>query len=132
MSYAFMRRFAFIPIDTPTKINSELIGKFIDNWGYEKDEKICTDLSEIWKIINSKRKIGPAIIEDLYNYSTIGTASDYSSGIIMYVLPQFEGLIEDTQIEFIKQILELDFVNNRDELKSFASEYFGIDRRKFN
>jgi MoxR-like ATPase len=132
MSYAFMRRFAFIPIDVPTKINSELIEKFIDKWGYEKDENICADLSEIWKIINSKRKIGPAIIEDLYNYSKTGTESDYSSGIIMYVLPQFEGLVEDTQIEFIKQILELDSVNNKEELKNFASEFFGIDRRKFN
>jgi hypothetical protein len=50
----------------------------------------------------------------------------------MYVLPQFEGLLEETQIELIKQILELDFVNNREELKNFASEFFGIDRRKFN
>jgi MoxR-like ATPase len=131
MSYAFMRRFAFVPIDVPTKIDSKLIEKYIDIWGYEKDEVICANLSRIWEIINSKRKIGPAIIEDLYNYSIAGASPDYTDSIIMYVLPQFEGLLEETQIEFIKQILELDFVDNREELKNFASEYFGIDRRKF-
>jgi 5-methylcytosine-specific restriction endonuclease McrBC GTP-binding regulatory subunit McrB len=132
MSYAFMRRFAFIPIDVPLKINSELIKAYIDNWGYEIDENICANLSRIWEIINSNRKVGPAIIEDLYKYSESGNPTDYSGGLIMYVLPQFEGLLEETQIEFIKKILELDFINNREELKNFASEFFGIDRRKFD
>jgi hypothetical protein len=105
--------------------------KYIDLWGCEKDETICANLSKIWGIINSKRKIGPAIIEDLYNYSMSGNTPDYIGGIIMYVLPQFEGLLEDTQIEFIKKILDLEFITNREELINFTSEYFGIDIGKF-
>jgi energy-coupling factor transporter ATP-binding protein EcfA2 len=132
MSYAFMRRFAFVPIDVPTKINSELIKTYIDKWGYEIDEIICDNLSRIWEIINKKRKVGPAIIEDLYKYSKSGNPPDYGGGLIMYVLPQFEGLPEDTQIEFIKKILELNFVNNKEELKNFAIEYLGLDKRRFD
>ena len=58
MSYAFMRRFAFVPVDAPSKISSELIMKYIDIWRYEKDESICTNLSKIWEIISKRRKIG--------------------------------------------------------------------------
>jgi hypothetical protein len=56
----------------------------------------------------------------------------------MYVLPQFEGLLEETQVEFIKEVLDLEFVknseeflNNSKELINFTSEYFGIDKGKF-
>jgi hypothetical protein len=50
----------------------------------------------------------------------------------MYVLPQFEGLLEEYQIDFIRQIDSLDFISNTQELKNFSSEFFGVDVRKFD
>ena len=49
----------------------------------------------------------------------------------MYILPQFEGLIEDEQSNFIREIISLDFLNNKEELVDFASDFFGIDKAKF-
>lgn len=132
MSYAFMRRFAFVPIDVPKDINSDLIKKYLAIWGEEIDESICDELSKLWKIINNKRKIGPAIIEDLYKYIKGVSPHDYVSGIIMYVLPQFEGLLEETQIEIIKKVASLHFITAPDVLIRFTSDFFGLDEKKFD
>ena len=132
MSYAFMRRFSFIPIDVPDNINLNLLKTYVEMWNPETNEEICSNLSEIWKVVNRKRKIGPAIIEDIYKYVMETNPFDYVSPIIMYILPQFEGLLEENQIDFIKKITSLDFIPNTQELKHFASEFFGIDVRKFD
>ena len=62
MSYAFMRRFAFIPVDIPDEINDKLVGKYIDKWELEKDKSIISNILELWNLINKYRKIGPAIL----------------------------------------------------------------------
>jgi MoxR-like ATPase/ribosomal protein S24E len=131
MSYAFMRRFAFISIDVPTNIDADVIKKYVKKWELEAIDEICSDLSELWAIINKKRKIGPAIIEDIYKYVKDTTPPDYMNALIMYVLPQFEGLLEENQVDFIKKIAPFDFIKI-DELKHFASEFFGIDIKKFD
>ncbi|RPF55261.1 AAA family ATPase [Aquisalibacillus elongatus] len=59
MSYAFMRRFAFIPVGIPKDINSELIQKYLDVWEMSTYPHVEA-LAAIWKIINKYRKIGPA------------------------------------------------------------------------
>jgi 5-methylcytosine-specific restriction enzyme B len=42
MSYAFMRRFAFIPVDVPTNINFDLFKHYIEIWNYAIVEEICS------------------------------------------------------------------------------------------
>ncbi|MFX0196313.1 MAG: AAA family ATPase [Candidatus Hodarchaeota archaeon] len=132
MSYAFMRRFAFVPVDVPSQISSDLVKKYLDIWGLEVNEKICSELSDIWSKVNERRKIGPAIIEDMYRHVRSAEPYDYASAIIMYVFPQFEGLVEDEQIQLISDITLMDFMNNKDELKRFASDFFDLDIDKFN
>lgn len=132
MSYAFMRRFAFIPIDVPTNIDAGVIKKYVNIWNFTVDDDICSNLSELWTIINKKRKIGPAIIEDIYKYVKDTNPPDFMNALIMYVLPQFEGLLEENQVDFIKEIASLDFMDKIDRLKLFASEFFGIDIKKFD
>jgi len=123
MSYAFMRRFAFIPVDIPKEINADLINNYLEKWGIEGNKEITDRLSEIWKIINKHRKIGPAIIEDIYRY--VETLDDFTSALIMYVFPQFEGLDEDKLVKFVKEISEK--INDDKRLISFVSDYFEID-----
>ena len=132
MSYAFMRRFAFVPVDVPKLVTPDLLKEYVNIWGFEIIDEICSNISEIWKTINKRRKVGPAIIKDIYAYIINTEPYDYVSSIIMYVLPQFEGLMEDDQVEFIKEIKSLGIIGNTEELRNFSSEFFGVDIRKFD
>jgi hypothetical protein len=134
MSYAFMRRFAFIHVPIPSKITPNLIKKYFNCWG-EKDLKNQLDLealTNLWEIINkSGHKIGPAIIEDICKHLKTNE-KDYVSAIIMYVLPQFEGLPGEEIKKFIKEIkgsLEISEQDSK-ELDEFAFEFFDIQKEK--
>jgi len=127
MSYAFMRRFAFIPVNVPNEINEKLIQNYLDIWGSktERDSELVNELTNLWKTINKFRKIGPAIIKDIYEY--LSKERDLISAVIMFVLPQFEGLAEEEILKFVK---ELD-IERKDGLKDFCVDFFGIKREKF-
>lgn len=131
MSYAFMRRFAFIPINNPSVIDKDLVKEYVSNcWNLESDETICLNLAELWGKINTSRSIGPAIIEDMYRY--IQDTNDYVSATIMYVFPQFEGLSDEIIINFYKDVEKFPFMaEKQEELKQFASEFFDIHVKKF-
>lgn len=131
MSYAFMRRLAFIPVEVPYLIDTDLIGKYVEKWGLEQNDEICANVAELWNVVNRHRKIGPAIVEDIYKYAHDTAPIDYSSAVVMYVLPQFEGLMEQQAVSFIKQTAALNFITNKDELISFAADFFSIEEGKF-
>ncbi|MFW6015623.1 MAG: AAA family ATPase [bacterium] len=126
MSYAFMRRFAFIPVSIPSKIDKQLVEEYLRCWNIKNHEYIV-DVSELWNSINKVRKIGPAIVEDIYRY-LLDNEGDYSSVIISYVLPQFEGVRKDTINSFIVDLKTLDCMNNRDvkRVENFADDYFRL------
>ncbi len=128
MSYAFMRRFAFVPVDVPNEIDEDLIREYLDIWHLEREEnaELVDKVTKLWKTINNSRKIGPAIIKDIYEYLT--EEDDLTSAVIMYVLPQFEGLPEDKICTFVD---ELDIIEAKDELIDFCVDFFGIAREKF-
>lgn len=128
MSYAFMRRFAFIPIDVPSKISDDLITKYLKKWELKLDQNV-SKIAEFWEIINEYRKIGPAIVHDMYKYLQSGGEID--SCIIQYVLPQFEGIEEEQQVDFIKKISEQIEAIGKKRLISFAADFFDIDKKKF-
>ena len=131
MSYAFMRRFAFIQIGIPTKIEPETIKRYAKIWELDAKDKIHSNLSELWNKINGHRKIGPAIIEDICKHIINDKEYNYTNPIAMYVFPQFEGLPEEEQITFIKDMISLKFIKEKDYLKQSASEFFGINIGKF-
>ncbi len=122
-----MRRLAFIPVDIPKEINAGLINSYLEKWEIEGNVEITDRISKIWAMINKYRKIGPAIIEDVYRYVE-ATENDFTSALIMYVLPQFEGLDEDELVKFVKEISEE--INDNKRLISFVSDYFEIREDK--
>ncbi|MFC1682734.1 MrcB family domain-containing protein [Candidatus Zixiibacteriota bacterium] len=128
MSYAFMRRFAFIPVSIPTSIDRKLILRYLAKWGLAENDFIDKIVS-FWKLINKYRKIGPAIVKDIYQH--IEGEDDFAAAFIMYVLPQFEGLDEEKQIEFVKSLCAELSDQGALEIKAFAAEYFDIDPRRF-
>ncbi|AIS51871.1 ATPase [Thermoanaerobacter kivui] len=133
MSYAFMRRFAFIPVGVPQNIDKDLIERYLNIWGIEdrviNNVDLKEGLAEVWSIINKYRKIGPAIIKDIAKY--VSEEGDYTSAIILYVLPQFEGLMVNEIKKFAEELYGCsikDFINieQRKRLDSFIEDFFGV------
>ena len=131
MSYAFMRRFAFIPVTIPKNIDGELVEKYLRIWGIEdrsiNNISLKEGLAKVWEITNRYRKIGPGIIEDVARYVSI--EGDYTSAVILYTLPQFEGLLENEIKNFVEELCQSevdDFAKQKEKLKDFVSDFFGI------
>lgn len=123
MSYAFMRRFAFIPVTIPAGISEDLIRNYLNEWNIG-DEGIAGPLSQIWSITNRYRKIGPAIVRDMAEYILAG--GDFTSTVLLYVFPQFEGVMEETIDQFIEEISELPVIH-AGQLQQYAGEFLKHD-----
>jgi MoxR-like ATPase/uncharacterized protein YktB (UPF0637 family) len=124
MSYAFMRRFAFIYVAVPS---SDFIDQnwtqYLDKWKIDPSglESCFQDAKEIWKAMNkngSKRPFGPAIIMDLLQFivgckQSLGNAKIsnekqkemLTDAVASFILPQFEGL-EETDLRVFNQELK--------------------------
>ncbi len=122
MKYAFMRRFAFIPVTIPTSITPNLVQQYLDAWDMDTYPHVDT-LTIIWKLINNYRKIGPAIVADIAKHTQFN--DDFTSAIILYVLPQFEGLPIYQIKEFITNLDEqTDVIIEKDYLNDFVNDFF--------
>lgn len=131
MSYAFMRRWAFVHVPVPDDINGALVEQYVRLWdSVEIDEDRCAVVAGIWKTINQSREIGPAIVEDLYRYLESTADDDYASPIALYVVPQLEGLREDELVRFVRRMSNETPVA-RDKLTEFVAEFFGMTQSKF-
>lgn len=90
VSYALMRRFAFIPVPIPQTITPALMEQYLHVWGLTHHNVEL--LASLWQTIQDVRKIGPAIIEDVVRYVTLSEQDDMTSALILYVVPQLEGI----------------------------------------
>jgi len=132
MSYAFMRRFAFIDVSVPSiEIDKDLIDKYIDCWnGLDPDnigEKLKEKIAEIWSSLNeSGRAIGPAIVEDMLRFLVQDNSLDLVDALILFVLPQLEGLVENEQKHIIEELWGNEDVD-KNKLKEITEERFEID-----
>ncbi|WP_254837867.1 AAA family ATPase [Natronomonas marina] len=157
MSYAFMRRFAFIHVGAPDagEISTDLIKEYVSEWSqlsvsekgsgdaeneYGEEQGLVIhedgldDIASFWETLQPHRTIGPAIIRNL----SLALArqgpdtADLTGPLKMYVLPQLEDLPENTQIDAINALLNNDEIPlARERFRRFASDYFGIDRERF-
>lgn len=137
LSYAFMRRFAFIPVSVPdtSTIDGSLIQEYASEWFGPNsiDDVTADDVAELWKRINAVRSIGPAIVRDIVGDIREDSDPTFTDPLIMYVMPQLEGLSKADQREFVANIQE--FANTASEqasvdikaLEAFVSEYFDVD-----
>lgn len=121
MSYAFMRRFAFIPINVPKEINEDLIKKYMMAWGYE-NYPYRDELKNLWNLTNKYRMVGPAIIEDVLKFTN--ETKDFTSAIIMFILPQFEGVNTQKINDFINEANDTIADMDKVRLNSFVYDFF--------
>jgi len=132
MSYAFMRRFAFIHIDVP-EISENIIEKIctFSNWdvNFNKLKDKFENLENLWRIINIYRKIGPAIIYDILQYleKHPDPNTGLTSSIIHFILPQFEGLDKLLLKECIQTIEKTVKEIDGNLLNKVVLDMFGIN-----
>lgn len=132
MSYALMRRFAFISISIPKQIDNEMLEKYLEIWEITNIEigelHLSEWLAEIWRIINKYRKIGPALLKDIANY--VEVEDDLLTAITIFVLPQFEGIDDNKVSKFAEELKLLPFSKNDsmiEVINDFFEEFLGID-----
>ena len=131
MSYAFMRRFAFIPVPIPRKIDVNTVKKLCVLWNIDGFDAY-DNIAKLWLLINNYKKIGPAIVEDIVKFVALG--GDYISSVVLYVLPQLEGLYDDKINKFFLELKGLEFIygnnnereNNVARLKSSIEDFSDI------
>ena len=124
LSYAFMRRFAFVELDIP---NEEDFNNLIDMWNDELLVSLPSELiDDIKQLLGIRyyRKLGPAIFYDMINYMVNRLkldSTDYllEECILLYILPQFEGLSRN-KLADIKNLL----VNNNLVREEIVTEKF--------
>ncbi|MEZ7171778.1 AAA family ATPase [Sporosarcina sp. OR05] len=122
MSYAFMRRFAFIPVGIPKEITTSLMEDYLKSWNMTEYPNVEI-LKEIWTLINNYRKIGPAIVQDIAKHTLEN--EDFTSSIILYVLPQFEGLPIQRIREFAQKLSSQTQASIEiEQLDDFITDFF--------
>jgi len=152
MSYAFMRRFAFISVPVPTEdqldpdSDSSILPEYTDRWEMEfpdteavenvsgdVEAAIHNDLEELWYGVQRIRPIGPGIIEDVLEHVLTQISQSgqltYEHAFVAHILPQLDGQSKGDLSGLARQLNEKlpdDRFDDR-EAKRFAREYLGID-----
>lgn len=131
MSYAFMRRFAFIDVGVPTdQIGEGLIRDYMAKWDGLSELEVSEHLEELanmWKVLNQgKRSIGPAIIKDMLLFLKESNEEDgLINALKLYVLPQLEGMVKQNQKELLGELANK--IGHKEELARVAKQRFEID-----
>jgi MoxR-like ATPase len=138
MSYAFMRRFAFIRVGAPSIPDDDgemedLMHEYAAVWDIPVDERDRAELQAIgrvWRAMNTAiedRAIGPAIVKDIVAYvgesQTVSLEDRLTRAVISYIFPQLEGVPKREQI--VREIAAVDAVDN-DALSNAAREMLQV------
>jgi MoxR-like ATPase len=115
MSYAFLRRFAFIHIPLPTARGLEAIGASVLRDRVKLDAARTRSLLSLWESIVAVRPLGPALLIDMARYLHSRRADDdgrWSAGVAeavaQFVVPQLEGLTPEQLLRFRTAVSEQD------------------------
>nr|WP_303648658.1 AAA family ATPase [Haloarchaeobius litoreus] len=156
LSYAFMRRFAFIHVgvpnleDTDSELRTQLLAppddddeNYASAWVEQSPalesplSEWSEELTEIWYRVNEERAIGPAIVHDMVRYiaNYDGRAQPeeaLTSAIVTHVYPQLEGLRQEKQRKIIEGICSSDVPVDADRLWYQAADFLGLPDTRDN
>ena len=135
MSYAFMRRFAFVHVSAPDlpqdpEERQALVKQYADVWGLDPTNDVINGLGEVWAATNGgpgDRKIGPAILEDMMRHITsmehASVRTTITQAVANYVFPQLEGVPDRSRT--VNRIARSDHVD-RNLLWRLAGDVLGV------
>ncbi|WP_254864146.1 AAA family ATPase [Halovivax gelatinilyticus] len=107
MSYAFMRRFAFVRVPAPELEEptsqedpaADLVHEYARAWELDVGPTRAAAVGRVWRQTNSaveERAIGPAIIEDVLQYVSQHPDDEIerhlTQAVVSYIFPQLEGV----------------------------------------
>ena len=134
LSYAFMRRFAFVHVPAPqidTDAHAaELVEHYAEVWEMDVPPEVTRSIGAIWNVTNSTigdRKIGPAIVRDMLSHidsSAADTPVAVTQAIANFVFPQLEGVRINERI--VAELVALEVID-RDRLTSLSLDVLGVD-----
>jgi MoxR-like ATPase len=124
MSYAFMRRFAFVRVPAPELPEDpadddqleQLIYDYANAWDLDLNRNEAMAIGRVWRETNhavEERSIGPAIIEDILRYVNQHSEDELeyhlTQAVISYIFPQLEGVPKRrTIVREIAAVREID------------------------
>jgi len=134
MSYAFMRRFAFIYVDAPGIPGDEnegrrLVEGYASEWGIDAEEDLLEGVGQVWHLLNvqvDERPIGPAIVRDLLAHvasSDKPRSTAMTDALTSYVYPQLEGVRRREQV--VEALARLEHVDG-DRLRDVARDVLQV------
>ncbi|WP_436931011.1 AAA family ATPase [Halosimplex halobium] len=127
MSYAFMRRFAFVRISAPDIPQSDgeiedLMHQYADAWGLnveDRDRERLIGIGRIWRKMNhaiDDRAIGPALVKDMLEYTreneTLPLEDRLTEAVVSFIFPQLEGVPKREQI--VEQIASVEQIDEHE------------------
>jgi len=139
MSYAFMRRFAFIRVGAPSipeddNEMGDLMHDYAAAWSIpveERDQPELLAIGRVWRAMNTAvedRAIGPAIVKDIVEYVAENKGIDLEDrltrAVISYIFPQLEGVPKREQI--VRQISNVQEID-KDGLGDAAAEMLQVN-----
>lgn len=130
MSYAFMRRFAFIRVDAPSEGLEDELEEYNKLWDIDATDEEIKAVAAIWEGTNNAvdgRKIGPAIAEDLLGFiaeDSRDIRDKSTDAVVNFILPQLEGVRKNEQV--VDKISGFDEYVNGSELKNIARDMLQV------
>lgn len=126
LSFAFMRRFAFIYIPAPDEAEFvELLKERID-----ENKDIYKILIQLPKV--SPKKLGAAVMLDLVDYLENAGCDQLISGICSLVIPQYEGLSLHQIKQLYKDLGTFCNEDNKALLKDCLCEFFDVENEELS
>lgn len=124
LSYALSRRFGYIHVPAPSvsDIEPDLVEAYVECWDdFDPSDSEIDDIVVLWRAVQRERPLGPAIIRDVLEAADI----DFTTGVTQHVLPQFEGLMNNTQKNLLEELAETGLVNEA-VIERFGQQYFEL------
>jgi hypothetical protein len=134
MSFALMRRFAFIEVPSPpagvfAKLWERELEDMPPEWAEETDGVLHGLLA-----LRSTKDIGPAVFLDMARFARQyidgnmqGSAQELAFQLFYsYLLPQFEGITNPQAVELFRKVRPLVGAANRDRLRGILIEVLGV------
>jgi MoxR-like ATPase len=133
MSFALMRRFAFIEVPSPPKpVYEKVWGPQLDSLPGEQAEQIGQVLTGLLDLASVK-DIGPAAFIDMAKFSAeyfkAGATSSQELAFQLfysYLLPQFEGISDLQGSELFKKVSKLVSTQQQKRLRTTLSDVLGV------
>jgi MoxR-like ATPase len=120
MSFALMRRFAFVNIPIP---NEKYVMRLIEDRAVSgKSKLVVKDI-----LAHSPKPIGPAIINELLSYLEITDNNGLGEALCSSIFPQFEGILVNQIVEFYEKVQHHFTKEQKEMVVQYLKDFFEIE-----